>query len=167
MEQREHMSTKQAVVGIVGRAPPNDQTRVAKWDAFARETAQRAQILGNAGEVEDAKCLANSVEGGNCPRCDAPWEKVKVDNLWVMGVRYRPTCECLPRWTEKERKFSDGSISYETQEPKEVLYAAKCDGCRKYNVVMNHQRRHKGYRGHHAIYERVFCASCSKGKDSA
>ena len=159
------MSTRQAVIGIVGRAPRNDQERVARWDAFVRQTAEKAQILGNAGEVEDARCLANAVDGGNCPRCEKPWESVKVDNLFVMGTRYRPACECLPRWTEKERKFDDGSIAFDTKEVKEMLYATTCAACHG-PVSMNHRRQVKGYRGDHAIYERVLCASCSRGKDA-
>ena len=158
------MSTKQTVVGIVGQVPHNDQARAAKWDAFVRQVAANAQILGNAGELEDAKCLANSVEGGNCPRCDVPWERIEVSNLFVLGARYRPACDCLPRWSEKEHTFDGGSIFYETPEPKETLYSAKCDGCYKYNLLMNKWRGHRGYSGPHARYERVLCASCSKGK---
>ncbi len=160
------MSTQQAVVSVVGRVPHNDQARAAKWDAFVRKTVETAQVLGNAGEVEDARCLENSVDGGECPRCEKPWEGVKVDNLFVLGSRYRPSCKCLPRWTEKERKFEDGSTAYETQEPKEVLCSAKCSGCQK-SFLMNKQRGHLGYRGNTAIYERVLCASCSRGKSDA
>ncbi len=158
------MSTRESIVSIVGKVPHDDKARTEKWASFARRTASVAQVLGNSGEVEDARCLASSVEGGNCPRCETPWEEVTVDNPFVLGVRYRPACECLPRWTEKERRFKDGSVIYDTQEKKEELWADRCDACRTV-VMMNKLRGHRGYRGHHAKYERVLCASCSKGKE--
>ena len=131
--------------------------------------------MGNAGMVEEAQCYKNAIEGGDCPRCGTSWERVVVDNLFSLGERFRPTCDCLPLWVETEENITvhrkDGtrtSKRFSTPETTPMKYFAMCDRCGA-GVELDHRRRilnlkESRFEGARSQYEKVLCYDCLNPK---
>ena len=74
-----------------------DAKRVAVWDEVVDKCRAEADTLMQAGREEHAKLILLQLDGGECWQCHKPWNLVTVDNAFVTGIYYLPSCDCYPR----------------------------------------------------------------------
>ncbi len=80
-------------------------------------------------------------DGGGCPRCGEPWEKVEFKALWAVAataaVYYTPDCDCFPRCpecgTSWHREIAAGNERIETcpscNWKRDPIYVRVCRFC--------------------------------------
>jgi hypothetical protein len=61
------------------------------------ERGYRASISAARGNTQVILALELERQGGLCPKCDTPWSKIEVDNVFGKFSYFQPNCNCFRR----------------------------------------------------------------------
>jgi len=90
-------------------------SKITDMQAFLQRKIDHDNEIGMPAKLIVLEQLEK--DGGKCPECKKPWNKVEVNNVYADFFYYDPDCNCFPRCpecgTSQHREWAVANAVYE------------------------------------------------------